>query len=129
MIRWKHIRYKHNRVFFSLQALPVWKTSLSGSISLMFKTNEPNGLLLFNGGGNPGKVKNHLKNLDQKHFTKANKIDLENYFFWFERIYCQFIVACATFKSRRINDVQWAQTCNRFDLNIIFSLTKHCYLF
>jgi hypothetical protein len=23
----------------------------------MFRTNEPNGLLLFNGGGNPGKVR------------------------------------------------------------------------
>lgn len=42
------------------QALPVWKSSLSGSISFMFRTNEPNGLLLFNGGGNPGKVNDGL---------------------------------------------------------------------
>ena len=30
--------------------LPAWKVNLSGSISLSFRTNENNGLLMFNGG-------------------------------------------------------------------------------
>ena len=41
---------------FPTQVLPSWKTTISGSISLKFRTNEPHGLLLFNAGGSPGKV-------------------------------------------------------------------------
>ena len=39
------------------QILPKWSVSTSGSVSLRFKTNEMNGLLLFNSGGGPGKVR------------------------------------------------------------------------
>jgi len=36
--------------------LPSWKSSMSGSISFKFRTIEPNGVLLFNGGTNNGLV-------------------------------------------------------------------------
>ena len=39
-----------------MQVLPSWKTTISGSISLKFRTNEAHGLLLFNRGNSPGKV-------------------------------------------------------------------------
>ena len=43
--------------FFFFQILPSWKVNLSGSIALKFRTNERNGLLLYNGGGGgPEKV-------------------------------------------------------------------------
>ena len=42
--------------------LPSWKVNLSGSISLKFRTNEKNGLLLYNGGGSgQDQVKNTVK--------------------------------------------------------------------
>ncbi|TRY78356.1 hypothetical protein TCAL_01738 [Tigriopus californicus] len=41
--------------FKSDSALPSWNVSFSGSISYQFRTTETNGLILFNGGGDPGK--------------------------------------------------------------------------
>ena len=40
-----------------LQVLPSWKVNLSGSLSLKFRTNEKNGLLLYNGGGGRDQVR------------------------------------------------------------------------
>lgn len=42
--------------FYSLQILPKWEAVKTGTISFKFRTNEPNGLILFNMGAKPPRV-------------------------------------------------------------------------
>ena len=47
-----------NRTFGYLQALPSWNGTNGGSISFKFRSNEPDGLLLYN-GATIGKVRSY----------------------------------------------------------------------
>jgi len=53
-----------------LQVLPSWKVSLSGSVSLRFRTNEKNGLLLFNPGRGKERVSFVLPGKDGHRATR-----------------------------------------------------------
>lgn len=61
-------------IFFT-QVLPSWKTTISGSISLKFRTNELHGLLLFNAGGSPGKVSRKKLLFSKKIIKKISPLD------------------------------------------------------
>ncbi len=43
--------------FSFIQALPTWNSSEGGSLALSFRTNEPDGLVLYNGGSGTAQVR------------------------------------------------------------------------